>query len=252
MWQFNCHCEENRLDKAAWWGSSLCSVFISTTSGISCQCLATEIELEAGTYVRQCGQVQRVRATLPSISDCSSVVLAPVWQCPRQSPQSLSYSPCSSHPEHFYISLRRHLLQFLPSSWLHIELSKIACHHDHVIITWNGCKSGGRLGWWTRKSWKDSSTFTLLSKISGSPPHNSEHLLKCIWNIQQEVKCTAIAKYKLQTPPLHHLPACWHEWEVRKCVKTQRKPSAIVLFGLGNSILARVRWKKDAQHTSIW
>ena len=135
MWQFNCHCEENRLDKAAWWGSSLCSVFISTTSGISCQCLATEIELEAGTYVRQCGQVQRVRATLPSISDCSSVVLAPVWQCPRQSPQSLSYSPCSSHPEHFYISLRRHLLQFLPSSWLHIELSKIACHHDHVIIT---------------------------------------------------------------------------------------------------------------------
>ena len=153
MWQFNCHCEENRLDKAAWWGSSLCSVFISTTSGISCQCLATEIELEAGTYVRQCGQVQRVRATLPSISDCSSLVLAPVWQCPRQSPQSLSYSPCSSHPEHFYISLRRHLLQFLPSSWLHIELSKIACHHDHVIITWNGCKSGGRLVWWTRKSW---------------------------------------------------------------------------------------------------
>ena len=55
--------------------------------------------------------------------------------------------------EHFYISLRRHLLQFLPSSWLHIELSKIACHHDHVLITWNGCKSGGRLVWWTRKSW---------------------------------------------------------------------------------------------------
>ena len=163
-----------------------------------------------------------------SISDSSSVVLAPVSATESSGPVPL--------PWHFYIGLRRHLLQFLPSSWLHTELSKIACHHDHVIITWNGCKSGGRLGWWTRKSWKDSSTFTLLSKVSGSPPHSSEHLLKCIWNIQQEVKCTAIAKYKLQTPPLHHLPACWHEWEVRKCVKTQRKPSAIVLFGLGNSI----------------
>ena len=153
---------------------------------------------------------------------------------------------------HFYIGLRRHLIQFFRSSCLHTELSKIACHHDHVIITWNGCKSGGRLGWWTRKSWKDSSTFTLLSKISGSPPHNSEHLLKCIWNIQQEVKCTAIAKYKLQTPPLHHLPACWHDWEVRNCVKTQRKLSAIVLFGPNNSILASVRWEKDAEHTSVW
>ena len=99
-------------------------------------------------------------------------------QCPPQSPQVLSYSPCSSHPEHFYIGLRRHLLQFLPSSWLHTELSKIACHHDHEIITWNGCKSGGRLGWWTRKSWKDSSTFTLLSKISGSPPT----ILYIFWN----------------------------------------------------------------------
>ena len=60
-------------------GAALCAVSSSLQlSGISCQCLATEIELEAGTYVRQCGQVQRVRATLPSISDCSSVVLAPV------------------------------------------------------------------------------------------------------------------------------------------------------------------------------
>lgn len=75
------------------------------------------------------------------------------------------------------IGLRRHLLQFLASSW-QTELYIMACHHYHVFINWNGCKSGGRLGWWTRNSWYESCTLAHLSKISGSPPT----ILNIFWN----------------------------------------------------------------------
>ena len=54
------------------------------------------------------------------------------------------------------------------------------------------------------------------------PPPHSLYLLQYIWNSHHEVKCAVIAKYKVQTPPLHHLPACWHDWEVRKHVNTEK------------------------------
>ena len=63
---------------------------------------------------------------------------------------------------------------------------------------------------------------TSSQRFLGLPPHNSVHLLKYIWNSHHEVKCAVIAKYKVQTPPLHHLPACWHDWEVRKRVNTEK------------------------------